>query len=153
MCSSDLGMGPVPVRPGSVSTGIDPMHRGPASLEGPPSLLSQQCRRDIRVIPSPPLRAGFGPKTQEYNCHSFDLYISHFHYVQNESDSIENESPRNYRFTRFRRSYIRPDPCTVAGDMGLRSLPRFCLPVFIPHPNMAVLTQFFELREVPHITG
>ena len=36
------GMGPVPVRPGSVSTGIDPMRRGPASLEGPPSLLSQQ---------------------------------------------------------------------------------------------------------------
>ena len=33
------GEGPVPVRPGSVSTGIDPMRRGPASLEGPPSLL------------------------------------------------------------------------------------------------------------------
>ena len=35
------GMGPVPVWLGSVSTGIDPMCRGPASLEGPPSLLSQ----------------------------------------------------------------------------------------------------------------
>ena len=35
------GEGPVPVQLGSVSTGIDPMRRGPASLEGPPSLLSQ----------------------------------------------------------------------------------------------------------------
>ena len=41
------GMGPVPVRPGSVSTGIDPMRRGPASLEGPPSLLSQQPKRSL----------------------------------------------------------------------------------------------------------
>ena len=37
-----------------------------------------RCRQDICVIPSPPLRAGFGPKTREYNRHSFDLYISHF---------------------------------------------------------------------------
>ena len=41
------GMGPVPVQPGSVSTGIDPMRRGPASLEGPPSLLSQQPKRSL----------------------------------------------------------------------------------------------------------
>ena len=84
---------------------------------------------------------------------SFDLYISHFYYIQNESDSFGNESPRNSRFTRFRRFYICPDPCIVAGDTALRSLPLFCLPVSIPHPNMAVLAQFFELREVPHITG
>ena len=35
------GEGPVPVRSGLVSTGINPMHRGPASLKGPVSLLSQ----------------------------------------------------------------------------------------------------------------
>ena len=28
------GERPIPVWPGLVSTGIDPMHRGPASLEG-----------------------------------------------------------------------------------------------------------------------
>ena len=82
------------------------------------------------MIPSPPLRAGFGPKTREYNCHSFDLHISHFYYIQNESDSFGNESPRNSRFTRFRRSYICPDPCTVAGDTRLRSLPGFLFTCF-----------------------
>ena len=44
------GMGPVPVRPGSVSTGINPMRRGPASLEGPPSLLSQQPKRSLQGL-------------------------------------------------------------------------------------------------------
>ena len=41
------GEGPIPVRPGSVSTGINPMRRGPASLEGPPSLLSQRPKRSL----------------------------------------------------------------------------------------------------------
>ena len=44
------GEGPVPVRLGSVSTGIDPMHRGPASLEGPPSLLSQQSEWSLQGL-------------------------------------------------------------------------------------------------------
>ena len=44
------GEGPIPVRSGSVSTGIDPMHRGPASLEGPPSLLSQQSERSLQGL-------------------------------------------------------------------------------------------------------
>ena len=47
------GMGPIPVRPGSVSTGINPMRRGPASLEGPPSLLSQRPKWSVvRECPS-----------------------------------------------------------------------------------------------------
>ena len=40
-CGLLSGEGPVPVRLGLVSTGIDPVCRGLASLEGPPSLLSQ----------------------------------------------------------------------------------------------------------------
>ena len=44
------GEGPVPVQPGSVSTGIDPMCRGPASLEGPPSLLSQWPKRSVQGL-------------------------------------------------------------------------------------------------------
>ena len=44
------GEGPIPVRPGSVSTGIDPMHRGPASLEGPQSLLSQQSEQSLQGL-------------------------------------------------------------------------------------------------------
>ena len=44
------GVGPVPVRPGSVSTGIDPMRRGPASLEGPPSLLCQRPKRSLQGL-------------------------------------------------------------------------------------------------------
>ena len=44
------GVGPVPVRPGSVSTGIDPMRRGPASLEGPLSLLSQQSKQPLQGL-------------------------------------------------------------------------------------------------------
>ena len=49
--SQDMsGMGPVPVWPGSVSTGIDPMHRGLASLEGPPSLLSQRPKRSLQGL-------------------------------------------------------------------------------------------------------
>ena len=56
-------MGPVPVRPGSVSTGIGPMCRGPASLEGPPSLLSQwpkRCRRDNSTVPGLPIQRSYG---------------------------------------------------------------------------------------------
>ena len=41
------GMGPIPVRPGSVSTGIDPMCRGLASLKGPLSLLSQRPKQSF----------------------------------------------------------------------------------------------------------
>ena len=48
-CKYLSGMWPIPVRPGSVSTGIDPMCRGPASLKGPLSLLSQQCGRGRRT--------------------------------------------------------------------------------------------------------
>ena len=44
------GMGPIPVRPGLVSTGIDPMRRGPASLEGPPSLLSQRPKQSLQGL-------------------------------------------------------------------------------------------------------
>ena len=44
------GEGPIPVRPGSVSTGIDPMRRGLASLEGPPSLLSQRPKRSVGTL-------------------------------------------------------------------------------------------------------
>ena len=44
------GEGPVPVRSGSVSTRIDPMHRGLASLEGPPSLLSQQSEWPLQGL-------------------------------------------------------------------------------------------------------
>ena len=44
------GMGPVPVRPGLVSTGIDPMCRGLASLKGPPSLLSQQPKWSLQGL-------------------------------------------------------------------------------------------------------
>ena len=44
------GEGPVPVRPGLVSTGIDPMHRGLASLEGPLSLLSQWSERSLQGL-------------------------------------------------------------------------------------------------------
>ena len=44
------GEGPVPVWPGSVSTGIDPMCRGPASLKGPPSLLSQQSEQSLQGL-------------------------------------------------------------------------------------------------------
>ena len=43
-------MGPVPVQLGSVSTGIDPMRRGPASLEGPSSLLSQRPKRSVGTL-------------------------------------------------------------------------------------------------------
>ena len=44
------GEGPVPVRSGLVSTWIDPMHRGLASLEGPPSLLSQRPKRSLQGL-------------------------------------------------------------------------------------------------------
>ena len=44
------GERPVPVRPGSVSTGIDPMRREPASLEGPSSLLSQRPKRSVGTL-------------------------------------------------------------------------------------------------------
>ena len=44
------GMGPIPVWPGSVSTGIDPMCRGLASLEGPPSLLSQWPKQSVGTL-------------------------------------------------------------------------------------------------------
>ena len=44
------GMGPVPVQPGSVSTGINPMRRGPASLEGPLSLLSQRPKQSLQGL-------------------------------------------------------------------------------------------------------
>ena len=44
------GERPVPVRPGSVSTGINPMRRGPASLEGPSSLLSQWPKRSVGTL-------------------------------------------------------------------------------------------------------
>ena len=44
------GEGPIPVRPGSVSTGIDPMRRGLASLKGSPSLLSQQPNRSVQGL-------------------------------------------------------------------------------------------------------
>ena len=44
------GEGPVPVQSGSVSTGIDPMHRGLASLEGPPSLLSQPSKQSLQGL-------------------------------------------------------------------------------------------------------
>ena len=35
---------------GSVSAGIDPMHRGLASLEGPPSLLSQWSEQPLQGL-------------------------------------------------------------------------------------------------------
>ena len=44
------GEGPVPVRPGLVSTGIDPMRRGLASLKGPLSLLSQWPKRSVQGL-------------------------------------------------------------------------------------------------------
>ena len=44
------GKGPVPVQPGLVSTGIDPMCRGPASLKGPPSLLSQRPKQSVQGL-------------------------------------------------------------------------------------------------------
>ena len=44
------GEGPVPVWPESVSTGIDPMCRGLASLEGPQSLLSQRSERSLQGL-------------------------------------------------------------------------------------------------------
>ena len=44
------GERPIPVRPGLVSTGIDPMHRGLASLEGPLSLLSQWSERSLQGL-------------------------------------------------------------------------------------------------------
>ena len=44
------GERPVPVRPRLVSTGIDPMCRGPASLKGPSSLLSQQPKRSLQGL-------------------------------------------------------------------------------------------------------
>ena len=44
------GEGPIPVWSGLVSTGIDPMHRGPASLEGLPSLLSQQSEQSLQGL-------------------------------------------------------------------------------------------------------
>ena len=44
------GEGPVPVWLGLVSTGIDPMCRGPASLKGPWSLLSQQSEQSLQGL-------------------------------------------------------------------------------------------------------
>ena len=44
------GKGPIPVWLGLVSTGIDPMRRGPASLKGPPSLLSQRPKRSLQGL-------------------------------------------------------------------------------------------------------
>ena len=38
------------MRPGSVSTGIDPMRRGPASLKGPWSLLSQWSEQSLQGL-------------------------------------------------------------------------------------------------------
>ena len=44
------GEGPAPVRLGSVSTGINPMRRGLASLEGPQSLLSQRSEWSLQGL-------------------------------------------------------------------------------------------------------
>ena len=44
------GEGPVPMWSGLVSTGIDPMCRGPASLKGPPSLLCQQSEWPLQGL-------------------------------------------------------------------------------------------------------
>ena len=44
------GEGPAPVWPGLVSTGIDPMRRGLASLEGPQSLLSQRSKWSLQGL-------------------------------------------------------------------------------------------------------
>ena len=44
------GEGPIPVRSGSVSAGINPMHRGLASLKGPLSLLSQQSEWPLQGL-------------------------------------------------------------------------------------------------------
>ena len=44
------GERPVPVRLRSVSTGIDPMRRGPASLEAPSSLLSQRPKQSVGTL-------------------------------------------------------------------------------------------------------
>ena len=44
------GEGPIPVGSGLVSAGIDPMRRGPASLKGPPSLLSQQSKWPLQGL-------------------------------------------------------------------------------------------------------
>ena len=41
---------PVPVQSGLVSTGINPMRRGPASLEGPLSLLSQRSEQPLQGL-------------------------------------------------------------------------------------------------------
>ena len=46
--SSIVRGGPVPGQLGLVSTGIDPMRRGPASLEGPLSLQSQRSEQLYR---------------------------------------------------------------------------------------------------------
>ena len=47
------GEGPAPVQLGLVSTGIDPMHRGPASLEGPLSG-NVPAPLPFRLIPTTP---------------------------------------------------------------------------------------------------
>ena len=44
------GERPVPVQPRSVSTGINPLRRGPASLEAPLSLLSQRPKRSVGTL-------------------------------------------------------------------------------------------------------
>ena len=44
------GEGPVPAQLGSVSTGINPMRRGLASLKGPPSLLSQRPKQSVQGL-------------------------------------------------------------------------------------------------------
>ena len=44
------GERPIPVRPGLVSTGINPMRRGLASLEGPWSLLSQWSEQSLQGL-------------------------------------------------------------------------------------------------------
>ena len=46
------------------------------------------CRWDIHVNPAHLSGQVLAPKTRQYNCHSFDLYISHFYYIKNESDSF-----------------------------------------------------------------
>ena len=104
------------MRPGSVSTGIDPMHRGLASLEGPLSLLSQRCRRENPILPSPPLYHSF-------RAPAVSLSLIHI-ITPNEDTTLALNSPDLYDSNGA--TYM----CLHAWYKEIRKLPEFCLHVW-----------------------
>ena len=122
-------------------------------VRGVPSSVDVHCRWEICLMSSLPLRTGFGSQNMrfyhEYILLLFSLFLLH----ENGLQFFHKHHDQIFWFTQFQWWYIRPDPCTVGGDMGIHNLPDFCLPILVPHPNTAILRHFSKLRDVPHIDG